>query len=437
VEFAITASGQGDFKFDSEKKLSDFYQQMEGFTVWVEQAIENMKLGIKTKVVFPKVVVKAMVDRMNEYYQPDAEKSAFYQGAFSFTQSVLPESGVFWQQKYLKLIQTKVNPAYRKLVKFLEAEYMDNARDSISWSELPNGENWYIYRAKYFTTSHLSINEIHQMGLSEVSRIQSELEKLQNRTNLQQFNPIKRSNNSAKIIKGYEGLYKRTKSNIDALFNQRPKSELVFEPTNVVSHYKRGNLLEQIPGKFMVNTSGFSGFVVNSLFLHEAIPGHHYQISLQQEMDLPAFRRFGYMGAYSEGWGLYSESLGYQLGLYKHPQQERSKYFMELLRAMRLVVDTGVHGLGWNYEQALTYMSENGFRSKSELVRYIAMPGQALSYKVGELKILKLREQMQSVLKEDFDIKQFHGLILSQGAVPLFVLDEIVNSYLNSLANKE
>ena len=433
VEFALEASGKGRFLFDSEMSLSAFYQRMVGFTDWVDQAIKNMRVGSKAGVVFPKVVVNKMIDRMQEFYEPDVGKSPFYQGIDKNIKNISSKSQSIWKEKYYHLIKGRVNPAYLKLLNFLENEYVHKARESIGMSELPNGIEWYQFRSEFFTSSTQTIKEIHQLGLNEVERIHKALTKLQQGDAYKGFTSLEQSNDPEKLINGYAELYDLTRQKIELLFNDIPKTALYFEETNIVSHYKPGNLEKNLPGKFMLNTRG-SGFVSNSLFLHEAVPGHHYQISLQQEMKLPAFRRLAYMGAYIEGWGLYAESLGYDLGLYQHPRQEETRYHMELLRAIRLVVDTGVHGMHWSYEKALNYMKAYGFNYRSELDRYIAIPAQALSYKVGEQSILNLKKRVKQSQKDEFDVKQFHDLILGQGAVPLFVLEEMVDDYLNNYA---
>ena len=349
-------------------------------------------------------------------------------------------------QAYATTIEQKISPAYRRLVAFLKDEYLSSTRNTVALSELPNGKAWYEYLVKTQTTTDLAPEQIFQLGHDEVARIRKEMERLRERQrftgSLPEFGRYL-SENSARnyasrgaLLQGYEMIRQKVAPQLGKLFGRLPKAAFEirtieeFRERSAPSQYWSATPDGSRPGIFYVNAADIEKRprrASEPLFLHEAVPGHHLQISLQQEAgSLPRFQRFAEYTAFVEGWALYAESLGSELGLYEEPAQYFSRLSSELFRAARLVVDVGLHAKGWSRAQAIKYLVDTAMSSETgaamEVDRYIAVPAQALGYKIGELKISAIRSKAEKSLGAQFDIRAFHDALLSDGALPLDIL---------------
>jgi len=337
----------------------------------------------------------------------------------------------------------------------LKNEYLPASRTTSGIGSLPNGKDLYAIYVKQWTTTDMTPEEIHNLGLSEVARIKQEMEKVKEKVGfkgtLPEFfeqvktNPeLKPFKKPEEVIANFNAIYEKIKPNVNKLFALQPKTKFEIRRTEAFrektssAEYSQGTADGTRPGIFYVpipDVANYSTIGDEDLFLHEAIPGHHFQISLQQEnKDLPDFRKFNWFGAYGEGWAMYTESLGPELGLYTNPYSYFGMLGNEMHRAVRLVVDTGLHSKGWTREQAIKYSLENEARSEAgittEIERYMAIPGQALSYKVGQLKISELRKKAATKMGDKFDIKVFHQKVLESGVMPLALLEKKINAWI-------
>ena len=327
---------------------------------------------------------------------------------------------------------------------------------------LPNGAATYQYLIKYHTTTNMTPKEVHNLGLQEVARITQEMEKVKEQVGFKGdlkefFNHVRNSPEQMpftapeQVIANFNAVHEKMKDELDVLFDIKPKASFevrrveAFREKSAAAEYFAGSKDGSRPGTFYVpipDVSSYNTFQDEALFLHEAIPGHHYQLSLQQENDkLPAFQHAEGMGVFVEGWALYSESLGKELGLYTDPYQYFGMLSMEMHRAIRLVVDTGIHAMGWTREQAIQYSLENEAESEAgitaEIERYIVAPGQALSYKLGQLKIKELRAKAEKALGSQFSIQEFHNQVLNSGSLPLVLLEEKIERWINTIKDHE
>jgi uncharacterized protein (DUF885 family) len=337
------------------------------------------------------------------------------------------------ERAYEKAIGTIIVPGYRRLLSYMRESYLPAARTSAGMSQLPGGADWYAFLVKVHTTTELSPQEIHQVGKREVTRILGEIRRMERHLGQRPASPPNSA--SSLLIESYRQLRSVVEPRLPGLFMTLPRSDFEISPVEPFrresapgASYMPGLIDGSRPGRFYVNATVESrGMASEALFLHEATPGHHFQIALQRERtDLPRFRRFGTVTAFSEGWALYAESLGQQLGLYRDPPQRLRALRSELFRARRLVVDTGIHALGWSREQAIDYLG-----SAREVDRYIAWPAQALAYKMGELRISALRERAEKRLGRRFDIRAFHEVVLREGALPLDTLERRIDAWIS------
>lgn len=456
--FTQMGSGGGIHPFRTEKDYRDFLGRIDGFEIWVDQAIANMREGIEKGIVQPRVLMEKTIPQLDSQVTETPQASLFYQPIKEFPEGMSPAVRKELTEKYTAAIQDRIIPAYKKLRDFIQNDYLPRTRDSVGLKALPGGSAWYAYLARRSTTTDLSPAEIHRIGLAEVKRIRGEMERVKEEGefdgDLRAFfdflneNPDFYFDDKEELLAGYRGLRERIHRNAANLFDRFPEADYeirAVEPFRERSasgaSYRAATPDGSRPGVFYVNTYDIKArpkWAMESLFLHEAIPGHHFQISLQREIeDLPRFRRFGGFTAFSEGWGLYSEGLGKELGVYRDPYQYFGALQAELWRALRLVVDTGLHDQDWSRERVLAYMYENSAvkeaRAVSEAERYIAIPGQALAYKVGQLKISELRARAEKKLGKKFDLKKFHTVILADGALPLDVLEAKVDRWIDQL----
>ncbi len=453
VQFASTEGAQ---PFRTVKHYEQFLQRLEGFPGWTDSAIANMRDGIAKQMVLPKVLVLRMLPQLKSQMVADPAQSGFYVPVKKFPAGFSDNDRARLTEAYRRIVAEKITPAFTRLHTFIENEYLPRARDTAGIGNMPNGAAMYAFRARESTTTTMSPEEIHQVGLREVTRIRGEMEKvrqqvgfrgdlnafLQSITTNAKLTPFK---TEAEVIAAYGVIQKRVAPLVDKLFTVQPRSTLVIRPepeitrATAAAHYNVGTPDGSRPGVFYAPVRDASTYTtprMTSLFLHEGVPGHHFQVSLAMESALPRFRRFNSFTAYSEGWGLYAESLGNEMGVYDDPYQYMGRLLGEMHRAIRLVVDTGMHAKGWTREQAIDYSlaNEGGRREDQvqEIERYMAIPGQALAYKIGELKIIEIRRRAEQKLGARFDLRNFHNEILKDGGLPLTVLEAKMNRWMDS-----
>jgi uncharacterized protein (DUF885 family) len=457
THFAVLGSGAGAHSFKSTQDYDNFLARMDGFAAWVDQSIANMRSGAERGLVQPQVVVERMIPQLAALAVSDPKQSVFWQPIAQFPAAVKFADRERLTKVYADKLATKVLPAYKRLHDFLKDEYLAQARETIAWSELGNGAEWYAYLVRYHTTTSMTPDEIHELGLREVARIRGEMEHVKSQVghggDLKSFFDALRADpnlyftDPAELVAGYQVIRERVDAGMPLLFARSPKAGFEIRPveafraaSEAAGSYSPGSPDGKRPGVFYVNTYDLASrpkYAMEALYLHEAIPGHHYQGSIAQEAtDMPRYRRFAYDTAYGEGWALYAESLGRDLGLYTDPYAQFGALSAEMWRAVRLVVDTGMHAKGWTREQAIDYFRANTALGdadiKAEVERYIAWPGQALAYKVGQLKILELRRLAQARLGPRFDVRAFHAQVVDSGSLPLAVLERKVDRWIDS-----
>lgn len=456
---AQLGSGQGAQPFATAEDFDAFISRMVDFSRWVDQAIVNMREGITKQIVQPAILMERVLDQLAAHSGP-ASESLFARPLEALPTDLDAEAAEALRRRYLAAIDEVLIPAYASLHRFIRDEYLPAARASHGMHALPNGQDWYSWLVKGTTTTDLMPGQIHDIGLAEVARIHEAIEQVMEEVgfegDLDDFFAFTATDSrfyvddAQTLLAAYEALRPRIQDGLDELFDLTPEADYEIRPVEAYrersaagASYMRPAADGSRPGIFYVNTYDLSArplWAVESLFLHEAVPGHHYQIALQQEQtDLPRFRRFGGNTAFIEGWALYAESLGRELGLYTDPYQYFGMLNAELWRAIRLVVDTGLHLHGWSRDEVLEYMFANSSvgraRAVAEAERYMAIPSQALAYKVGQLEFLKLRQRAEETLGEAFDIRAFHNLILRNGALPLDVLEAEVMAWIEAAAS--
>ena len=458
--FASTAvqlgSGTSAQPFKTVDDYDDWRKRASQLPVVFDQAIANMRIGMREGVVQPTALMEKVLPQLDAIIKESAEDTLFWMPVKNMPDDIPAAERERITAEYRAMIEGELMPAYRELRAFVADEYMPATRDSSGMAALPNGEAWYAYNARSSTTTDLTPAQIHQIGLDEVERIhgliQTEvMDKVGFEGSLQEFfefmktDPRFQFESEAALLEHYRGLEAKVNAGVPALFSLTPKADFEIRPVEPFraqsaagGSYMRPSEDGTRPGVFYVNTYDLptrQTWDAEDLFLHEAIPGHHFQLALQQELTgLPMFRRFGGETAFTEGWGLYAESLGKELGVYTDPYSYFGYLQNELWRAIRLVVDTGLHSRGWTREQVIAYMLENSATAEtpaiSETERYMAIPGQALAYKIGELKIQALRDRAEAELGDDFDIRAFHAEVLKDGSVPLEILERKIERWI-------
>jgi len=451
------ASGQSAQPFNTVEDYNNWLSRLDGYTEWLHSAESKMRQGIELGHVLPKSLIVKVLPQLESGMVEDLDQHLFYSPIKNMPESFNSEDKDMLTEAYTKKLNEKIIPAYKSLHDFMSSDYLAAGRTSSGISDIPNGEAYYKYAIKLFTTTNMTADEIHNLGLSEVARIRSEMEKVKAQVGftgtLNEFFDHVRTNkdlmpfNTAQeVIDNFNAIHERMKPQIEKLFDMKPKTAFEvrrteqFREASASAEYNQGSLDGTRPGIFYTpipDAKTYNNHQDESLFLHEAIPGHHYQISLTQESeDLPMFRKTLWYSGYGEGWALYSESLGKELGLYTDPYQYFGTLAAEIHRAIRLVVDTGLHSKGWTREQAIQYSMDNESESEasiiSEIERYMAMPGQALSYKIGQLKIRELRTKAETILGDKFNIGQFHNQVLETGCIPLALLEDKINNWIEA-----
>lgn len=454
--FAQMGSGNSLQPFASVQNYRDWESRMKKAVGLFDQAISNMRDGMKQGIVQPRVVMEKVIPQLDALVADKAEDTLFWQPIADMPEDFSAEDRDALTAEYRQIINEEVLPAYQRLRDFVRDEYIPATRATVGWSELPNGKSWYDFQIASQTTTQLTANEVHQFGLDEVSRILSEMNTVREQVGFEGdlkafFEHLRNSDefyfdNEEDLLQGYRDLQTTIDAALPKLFDVEPKQnyevravEAFRAQSSAGASYQAGSPDGSRKGVFYVNTYNLKAqpkYGMETLSLHEASPGHHFQITIQQEIeDLPAFRRFGGFTAFAEGWALYAESLGPELGLFQDPYDYFGRLSDEQLRAMRLVVDSGLHSKGWSREQAIQYMLDNSPMAESDAIaeveRYIAIPGQALAYKVGERVIRGQRTAAEKALGNDFDIRGFHRLVLTGGAVPMDVLEARVSEWID------
>ncbi len=449
IFFPMLGSGQSAQPFNTKKGYLNFISRAEGFVDYMDSVIAMYREGMKLGIVQAKVIVRKIILQLQMHVVAKAEDSVFYGPINNLPDALTQAERIELTQAYTRLIEDKLVPCYRKLAEFLQNEYLPIARDSIGQSALPNGKAWYEFMIQSHTTLPLTAEEVHKFGKAEVKRILSEMVTVKQQVgfdgSLAEFftflkqDPRFYFENQQQVVDAYTQVKDRINAAVPKLFEIFPKADYIVKPVEAFraasatgASYQAPALDGSRPGIFYINTHNLKAqpkFLVETLSIHEAAPGHHFQIALQQELKaLPNFRRFGSYTVFTEGWALYAESLGKQLGLFSDPYMWYGRLVDEQLRAMRLVIDTGIHAFGWSRQQAIDYMEANSSMAESDIVaeveRYISWPGQALAYKVGQRAIEEMRDQAKKIMGEKFDIRQFHTQVLIDGALPMPVLKQ-------------
>ncbi|MDF2933691.1 MAG: hypothetical protein K0R36_3022 [Chryseobacterium sp.] len=451
LNFPLYGSGEGSQPFNTEKDYEDWLKRMEKFPEWMTAATENFREGMTNKIVLPRKLVLKMIPQMKaeEIITSDFDKNIFSGPVKKFPKNFTAEQKEKFTKLYKDAVTKNIIPAYTKMGEFLEKEYLIKSRETDGYNSLPKGDNIYKYYVKSWTTTNKTPEEINKIGQQQVAMLRAEMEKVKQQvgftgtleefitsvTTDQKAMPYKTSKD---VLDGFNGILAKITPKLKTMFSVTPKTKFEirqtekFREASASAEYIQGTPDGKRPGIFYMPLPDPSKFNVTSgmesLFLHEAIPGHHYQVSLQQEnTKLPKFMRFGWFGAYGEGWAHYCETLGSEFGLYTDPYQKMGYLSDQMLRAVRLVVDTGIHTGQMTREEAIKYFLSNiaydEAGATAEVERYMAMPGQALGYKIGSLRIRELRDQYQKQLGKKFSLAKFHDELLSQGCLPLDVLN--------------
>jgi len=433
----------------------NYIARLNGFSQYADDHIELMREGIRQRVVLPRVVLEGYEAVLKPHIVEQPEQSLLYGPFKRFPAHFSGEARSRLRAAGRRAIAKSVAPGYRKFLDFMRREYVPNARESVGASALPRGEDFYSQRVRRFTTLDYTPRQVHEIGKAEVARILAEMEKVIKRAGFEgaraEFIQHLRSEpkfyacTPKELLKQTAFVLKKMDGQLPRLFGRLPRTPYgirevpaYIAPRTTTAYYQLPPGDGRRAGFYYVNTYDLKSrplYEIEALSLHEAVPGHHLQLALQQELThLPDFRRFSRITAFVEGWALYAERLGLEVGFYEDPYSDFGRLSYEMWRACRLVVDTGIHAFGWSRQQAIEYMARHTALSQhnieSEVDRYIAWPGQALAYKIGELKIRELRALAEKRLGDRFDIREFHDVILGEGAVPLPVLEENVRHYL-------
>ena len=451
LDFPLLGSAEGNQPFKTTKDYDNWLKRIDAFVIWMNTAEKNFREGMKQNVVLPKKLVVKMIPQMHseEIITEDFDKNIFYGPIKKMPKNFSAKDKEKYKILYQEAISSKIIPAYQKMGDFLEKEYLPKARNTDGINALPNGKNIYEYYAKSWTTTNKTPEEINKVGLQQVAMLRAEMEKVKTQLgfkgSLEQFLTSLKTDKKAmpfktpeEVIAAFNGILKKIEPKLPSMFSKFPKTPFEirrtekFREASASAEYKQGTPDGKRPGIFYTPIPDATKYNVTngfeSLFLHEAIPGHHYQVSLQQEnTEIPKFMRFGWFGAYGEGWAHYCETLGPEFGLYTDPYQKMGYLSDQMLRAVRLVVDTGIHTGKMTREEAIKYylsnISDSEEGATAAIERYMAIPGQALGYKIGSLKILELRAKYQKQLGNKFNLAKFHDEILNQGCLPLSVLE--------------
>ena len=456
MDLVVYGSGEGPQPFATVADYDRFLKRVREFPRWVDGAIALMRTGMSRGITLPRPAVVKMIPQLREIVTPTAEASIFWGPIKATPKSFSAAEAARLRDAYASAITKEVLPAYARLAGFLERDYLPAARTTVGWSDLPDGPAWYRWRIRGATTMDLPPDQIHQVGLDEVARIRAEMLAVKQQVGFQgdldaffkhlEDDPQFYFANEQELLGAYRDVKRRIDALLPKLFSDFPKADYEIRPVEAFraasaagASYQAPSADGKRPGIFYINTFNLKAqprFGLETLSLHEAAPGHHFQISIQQELTgLPRYRRFNNYVSYAEGWALYAESIGKELGVFTDPYQWYGRLSDEMLRAMRLVVDTGLHAKGWSREKAIQYMLDNSSMAESdvtaEVERYIVWPGQALGYKLGQLRITALRAKAQAELGDKFDVREFHSQVLRDGALPMDVLSAKIDRWIS------
>ena len=450
-----TSSLASSLRFETVKDYEAWNIRLYSFPEYMDQTLALMQEGVDRKIVHAKVVMTRLPAQIRRQIVDDPTKSLFYKPYRDMPDSISIEKQDDLKEGAELCIRTRVVPAYKKMLRFFEEVYLPACFEKVGVWQIPNGTEFYASRARQFTTTDLTPQQIHDIGHHEVKRIRREMKDVMREVGFNgtfaEFLEHLRNDQKYyykdpnKLLSEYKAICRRIDPQLPKMFGRLPRRPYQLEaipqhlaPDTTTAYYRSPSADGSRNGTYFVNLyrpETRPTYEMEVLSVHEAVPGHHLQIAIAQELEgIPEFRRYGGYTAFIEGWGLYSERLGYELGLYKDPYSRFGQLTYDMWRAVRLVVDTGIHDQGWSRQKAIDFFAANAAKSmhdiENEIDRYIAWPGQALAYKIGQLRILELRKKAETELGDKFDLRAFHDTILGQGAVTLNVLDDIVNDWI-------
>lgn len=442
-------------RFETLKDYEDWLARLKAFPTLMDQTIALMRQGIREHMVHPKVIMQRLPAQIDRQLVTDATQSGFYKPFLHFSRNISAADQQRLQAAARQAVEQQIMPAFRKFKQFFVSEYLPACYDQVGAWQLPHGDELYAYDVRHYTTTNQTPEQIHQTGLKEVARINAEMQHVMQQTGFkgtrEEFFQFLRTDpqffykDPKDLFEAYQAMAKTVDPNLVKMFRTLPRQPYGVEaipaaaaPDTTAAYYRQGAPDGSRAGTYFVNLykpDARPKWEMMALTLHESVPGHHLQIARAQELgELPMFRRVAGYTAFVEGWGLYAESLGDEMGLYSDPYSKFGQLTYEMWRAVRLVVDTGIHAKHWTRDQAIQYFKENAPKAELDIVneidRYIAWPGQSLAYKTGELKIKELRARAKQELGDKFDIKEFHDVVLGSGAVPLDILESNVREWL-------
>jgi uncharacterized protein (DUF885 family) len=456
TRFATVGSGAGFVPFNTEKDYRNFISRMKGFQVWVDQAIANMRKGVEQNNTNPRAAMEKVPAQLKPLFEGAIEENIFYKPLLKLPANLDSAAAVQLKKDYSAAIETIIKPAYKKLHDYIVTDYIPKARKTSGLLDNYKGKKEYELWLQHYTTTNITAEQIFNLGLREVARIRKEMETVKTQVGFKgdlksffeyvktdpKFFPFK---TEEEVLDRFRSFLDKMSPQLNRLFNLTPKAKFEvratekFRAAGANAQYMQPSRDGQRPGIFyevILDPAQYNYFSMEDLFIHEAIPGHHYQVAIQQEADIPEFRKVYWTSAFGEGWALYAESLGKELGLFTDPYQYLGRLNGEIERAVRLVVDAGIHYKGWSREKAIAYVLDNqpvsSVEAEQRIERYMVTAGQAVSYKVGELKIIELRERAKKKLGNKFDIKEFHDEVLKDGCLPLIILETKINSWIES-----
>lgn len=441
-------------RFETVKDYEDWITRLRTFPKVMDQTIALMQQGIKEHMVHPKVIMQRLPGQIDKQIVDDPTQSGFYKPFQTFPKTISADDQLRLKAAAKKAVAEQIVPAFKKFKEFFVSQYLPACFDKVGVWQVPQGDELYAYEVRRYTTTNLTPEQVHEIGLKEVARIRAEMDSIMQRTNFKgsrdDFFKFLRTDpqffykTPEELFEAYAAMAKSVDPNLVKVFRTLPREPYGVEaipavaaPDTTAAYYRQGAADGSRAGTYFVNLykpDTRPKWEMLALTLHESVPGHHLQIARAHELgEMPMFRRFGDYTAFTEGWGLYAESLGEDMGLYTDPYAKFGQLTYEMWRAVRLVVDTGMHAKHWTREQAIAYFMDNAPKAELDIVneidRYIAWPGQALAYKIGELKIQELRKRAHEQLGSDFDLKAFHDVVLSSGPLPLDILERNVNDW--------
>ncbi|QDV75538.1 DUF885 domain-containing protein [Botrimarina mediterranea] len=449
--------------FDTVKDYENYIARLRAFAAYTDGHIELMREGVQRGLTVPAIIMEGYESSIDSHVVDDPTESLLYKPFKKFAVGVPESEHERLRREAREAIAQSVVPAYRRFGVFMADEYVPNCRSSIGASALPGGRDFYRHCVRKFTTLDMTPEEVHRVGLAEVARIRREMEDIIDRSGFEtdeedrfaafvehlRTSPQFYAETDTELMAYTAAILKRIDGELPSLFGRLPRMPYGLKPVpdyiapkTTFAYYQSPQGDGTVAGFFFLNTYDLKArpkYMIEALSMHEAVPGHHLQIALQQELDgLSPLRKYGGFTAFVEGWALYAERLGLEAGFYEDPYSDFGRLTMEIWRAARLVVDTGMHYKGWSRQQAIDYMADNSAMSlheiRSEVDRYIGWPGQALAYKTGELKIRELRELAEEKLGDRFDVRAFHDAVLVNGAVPLVTLEELIREWIDEQA---